>query len=80
MSEEPVKYEARTSEERDIPTSVWSGTFRVFGVDVRCHRLSDGQAIVEADSMAELIEAMEAPDGRDLGQLEDFITWQRVGQ
>lgn len=69
--------EQLTPDECDIPRSVWSGSFRVFGVEVRCHRLSDGQAIVEAESMTQLIEAMEAPDGRDIGDLEDFISWQQ---
>jgi len=65
------------SEESDIPNSVWFGTFRVFGVDVRCHVLSDGLAIIEAESMTDLIEAMEAPEGRDIGDLENFISWQQ---
>lgn len=62
--------------EDKIPVSVWSGSFRIFGVDVKCHRLSDGQAIIEADSMAALIEAMEAPEGREIGALEEFRAWQ----
>jgi hypothetical protein len=66
-----------SADEHDMPTSVWSGTFRVFGVDIRCHTLSDGQAIIEADSVAQLIEAMESPEGRDIGDLEDFIAWQQ---
>jgi hypothetical protein len=61
------------------PKSVWSGTFRIFGVDVRCHVLDDGQRIIEADSVAELIEAMEAPDNRDIGDIENFHKWQDGG-
>lgn len=66
-----------TNQSDILPTVVWSGTFRVFGVDVQCHRLSDGQAIIEADSMVQLIEAMDAPAGRDIGDLEDFYSWQQ---
>lgn len=62
--------------EDNIPTSVWSGSFHIFGVDVKCHRLSDGQAIIEADSMAALIEAMKMPEGREIGDLEMFRSWQ----
>lgn len=71
-----MKTEAHLPTETDLPHSVWSGSFRIFGVDVKCHRLSDGQAIIEADSMAELIEAMEAPEGREIGELELFRSWQ----
>lgn len=62
--------------DEQLPTVTHSGTFRIFGVDVRCHRLSDGRAIIEADSMAELIEAMEAPADREIGDLEAFRRWQ----
>jgi hypothetical protein len=62
---------------RDIPTAIGCGTFTVFGVEVRCYTLSDGRAIVDATSMTALIEAMEAPDGKDIGDLEAFLTWQQ---
>lgn len=65
----------RVSETPDLQ-SVWQGSFRIFGVDLRCHVLSNGQRIIEADSMAELMEAMEAPEGRDLGNIEDFYRWK----
>lgn len=66
-----------TSNESDIPIAIGSGTFRVLGVDVRCYTLSDGTAIVDAESMAALIEAMEAPEGRDIGELEALLAWQQ---
>ncbi len=58
--------------------SVWQVSFRIFGVDLRCHVLSNGQRIIEADSMAELMEVMKAPKGRDIGNIEDFYRWKGV--
>ena len=31
----------------ELPRVVWSGTFRVFGIDLKCHTLSDGQRVIE---------------------------------
>ena len=64
----------------ELPTSVWSGSFHIFGVEVKCHRLSDGQAIIEAERMAELLEAMSSPvtiDNDTGDELTDFLRWQR---
>jgi hypothetical protein len=55
----------------DIPVAVWSGSFRLFGVDVRCHRLNDGTNIIEEDSMCRLLEAM-ANGSLDPGDVEAF--------
>jgi hypothetical protein len=41
--------------------SVWSGSFHIFGVTVKCHVLSDGQRIIEADSLKALLKAMSMP-------------------
>jgi len=60
----------------EIPTAVWSGSFRLFGVDVHCHRLSDGTNIIEEDSMVRLLEAM-ASDTLDLGDIEAFSQFQQ---
>ena len=62
----------------EIPQSVWSGTFTIFGVEVKCHCLDDGSRIIEADSMEELMEAMEAPD-EPLGDIEAFMRWNDGG-
>lgn len=58
--------------------SVWSGSFQVFGVEVKCHTLSDGQRIIEAESFHNLMEAMGA-DRRtiDAEAMEEFAKWQR---
>jgi hypothetical protein len=58
----------------NVPTSIWQGSFRLFGVDVRCHVLSDGQRVIEADSMEELFEAMA--NGEEIGDIDEgFARW-----
>ena len=65
----------------DVPMVTSSGTFRLFGVDIVCHVLSDGRRIIEADSFEALLRAME--DGDDLATVRDhreidrFSRWQR---
>ena len=45
-----------------LPTSVWHGSFRLFGVDVKCHVLDTGERVIEGDSMADLLEAMQSAE------------------
>ena len=60
----------------DIPDSVWEGTFRLFGVDVRCHILSDGRRVIESESMRDLFEAMEGEGDVDaMAALDGFVRW-----
>lgn len=64
------------TEKTTLPHAVWSGSFHIFGVEVKCHTLSDGQRIIEADSMHKLLEAMG--DGPVVQHdLEEFAKWQR---
>lgn len=61
-----------------IPTAVWSGTFRVLGVDLQCHVLDDGRRIIDKDSFDEFMQALEGgvPMKDDEGLME-FIRWQK---
>ena len=61
-------------------TSVWQGTFKLFGVDVTCHVLSDGRRIIEADSVARMFAAQAdighepvTPDGER--EMTAFGNW-----
>jgi hypothetical protein len=65
-----------TQESKDLPVAVWSGSFRLFGVDVRCHRLSDGRAFIEEGSMCAILEAM-ADGSMEAGDLEAFVRFQK---
>lgn len=60
----------------DIPIAVWSGSIRLFGVDVKCHRLSDGRNIIEEESMGRMLDAMAA-GSLDVGDVEAFAKFQR---
>lgn len=66
--------------EDQIPVAVWSGTFRVIGVDLRCHVLADGRRIVNADDVARMFAAAdgEATEA-EVAQLEAFLRWRCGG-
>ena len=57
--------------------SVWQGSFILFGVELQCHVLSNGQRIIEEDSMVDLIEAMKTPleDTSEGAELTEFCEW-----
>lgn len=62
----------------NIPKAVWSGEFVVFGVQLKCHTLDNGQRIIESDSLARLFDEMENPNCT--GDASDFTAlsrWQR---
>ena len=56
--------------------SIWSGSFNLFGVDVKCHTLDDGQRIIEADSLEALLDAVAQPDICFEGDLAEFQRWR----
>ena len=60
----------------NLITAVWSGTFRLFGVDVKCHTLSDGRRVIEGDSMAALLDAMHGGGAFPDSQTDEFTRWQ----
>jgi hypothetical protein len=61
----------------EVPRAVWSGSFHVFGVDLKCHTLSNGERVIEKDSLCTLIEAIEsgAPPVED-ADMAAFTEWQ----
>lgn len=68
---------ARFMEGFRMHSTVWSGTFRLLGIDVKCHVLDNGQRVVEADSMMALMKAIQ--DGNEFGdpqQLVEFSRWR----
>jgi hypothetical protein len=62
----------------DLPACIWSGSFNICGVEMRCHVLSDGQRIIEAESMERFLAAMDgsAPPTIDLDQMRAFQRWR----
>ena len=65
----------------DIPQATWEGTFRLFGVTVKCYQLDNGQRIIDADSMNRLLAAMAEGtiDPLDNMDTEAFAKWQQHG-
>lgn len=61
----------------DLPTSVWQGTFTLLGVEIRCHVLSDGQRIIEPESMDEFFR-LSANSNAEIDQAEllRFSRWK----
>ena len=60
-----------------IPVAVWSGSFRLFGVDLKCHVLDDGQRVIEPESMEAMFDAMGSEGSVEIGDIESFTQWQR---
>lgn len=66
-----------------VETAIASSTFTIFGVEMRCHVLSGGQRIIEADCVEKLFAAMgeESPvtdeDVTDMEALARFIKGKR---
>jgi hypothetical protein len=65
-----------------IPRAIWEGTFKLFGVTLRCYVLDDenNTRIINAEDVARLFEKMER--GGDTIPLDDyelrrFAMWQR---
>ena len=60
-----------------VRTSVSQASFHLFGVELKCHVLSDGSRIIEEGSFVELFKAMEAPDAGPPSRtdMEKLATW-----
>lgn len=65
------------SKNNDIPKIIWSGSFSIFGVEVKCHVLDDGQRIIEEDSMVALFDGTADVSSCDEKELEKFSCWQK---
>jgi hypothetical protein len=68
-----------------IPVAVWSGTFRIMGIELRCHTLSDGRRVIESEGVEAMFRMIEdgwaPPTSEHLGYLSDpdviaFARWQ----
>ena len=70
--------ESKLGESEEIPHAVWSGEFFLFGVPVKCHTLSDGQRIIEPESVSALFAAAEhSTEGEDhRDEIARFSDWQ----
>lgn len=65
----------------DIPGTVWSGTFTICGVELKCHTLADGTRIIEEDSMRDFFEnlfdgTLTAADVQSDPDIDAFKAWR----
>jgi hypothetical protein len=60
-----------------VPAAVWEGSFRVFGVQVRCYVLDDGRRIINAGDIDRLFDPAGQPVTPDPGELEEMTKWAR---
>ena len=65
------------SEKMELPRSVWEGSFTLFGVEVRCHTLNDGQRIIEAGCLERLFDELANGENGDISDMDDFLLWFR---
>lgn len=62
----------------ELPHAIWSGSFHVYGVEVKCHTLSNGERIIEKESFENLMAAMGATSTIDeMGEdVQAFAQWK----
>jgi hypothetical protein len=61
-----------------LPKAVWSGVFTIWGIDLHCHVLDDGQRVIDVDDFHKFINAMA--DGVPMADDPDlmaFLKWQK---
>jgi hypothetical protein len=63
-----------------LPRAVWEGTFKFFGIDLRCYVLEDGRRIIDADDLGKMYEAdIAGVDEGDEVQKQAFLAWLKGG-
>jgi len=63
-----------------MSTAIWEGTFKLFGIELRCCVLNDGTRVVNAEDMARLFGQMERGGDTipmDEEELNNFARWQK---
>jgi hypothetical protein len=69
------------SKSEKTPYSIWSGSFNILGVEVKCHTLSDGQRIIEEASFNSLLNALADNDDMnkiDPDAMQAFARWREA--
>ena len=61
-----------------VPKTTHEAVFTIFGVPLRCYRLDNGQAIINADDFHALLEAMANEDAITVDhEGEDMIAFAK---
>lgn len=58
----------------DMPKAVWEGTFRIFGIDVRCAVLDNGKRVVNGDDFLQVLSGNS--DTLSPDDISEFMEWQ----
>ena len=65
----------------DIPKAIWEGSFKIFGIDIKCATLEDGRRIILAESMDALFEVMATGDTTsNTADFAAFYAWKDGGK
>lgn len=67
----------------DLPVAIWSGTVRLFGIDLRCSVLDDGRRVILAEDAERLFAALESgkpPTRANNEALAAFMRWYHQTQ
>jgi hypothetical protein len=60
-----------------LPKAVWSGVFTIWGIELKCHVLDDGQRVIDVDDFHKFIDALEGGmPMQDDADLMAFARWQ----
>ena len=66
----------------NLPKSVWQGTFKLYGIELKCHTLDDGQRVIENPDeffSAMFNSAIFDEDAVDPDELARFEAWRNGG-
>lgn len=72
--------------QNEIPHAVKSGIITIFGIDLKCHILSDGQRIVEKESMDAFTDHVASSggaievEGDALKEVEKLTAFMQKGE
>lgn len=59
----------------NIPKAVWSGSFWVGTLEIKCHTLDNGQKIIEADSLERFLAADWGNEPASVVEMEALAHW-----
>ena len=59
-----------------MPRSVWDGSFTLFGAQIHCHVLDDGERIIETGSVEALLGAIAGSnEDLDIASVDELARW-----
>ena len=59
----------------EIPVSIWQGSFWIGDLEMKCHVLSDGQRIIEAECIEKFLSGDLGEKKATEAEIIDFAKW-----